>query len=162
MLRQRALRIASLGLVLAAVLALVALDRPFDRSPVYSVADLRRHLAQDPRPWLGRTLLVRGAAIAPGCREEAGTLVLCSPQVVFLADPGPELAGASLPLVSARPDPLLTLVRHLPLIRSVAAPPQVVHWGQVAVYRVQLRTLADASAGSAHAAVLLDAALGAL
>jgi hypothetical protein len=64
-----------------------------------------------------------------------------------------------LPLVSARSDPLLTVVRHLPLVRSVAAPPQVVHWGQVAVYRVQLRTLADASGGRAsYEAVLLDAA----
>jgi hypothetical protein len=79
MLRQRALRIASLGLVLAAVLAVVALDRPFDRSPVYSVAELRRHLAKDPRRWLGRTLLVRGEAIANGCLEAASTPGLCAP-----------------------------------------------------------------------------------
>jgi hypothetical protein len=163
MLRHRALLIASLGLVLVAVLAMVVLDRPFHRSPVYSVADVRSHLLEDPRGWLGRTLLVRGETIARGCREEAGTLVLCSPQVVSLTDPDPTLAGASLPLVSARPDPVLTIVRHLPLVRSVAVPPQVVRWGQVAVYRVQLRTLADTSGGSAsYEALLLDAAPGTL
>jgi hypothetical protein len=158
MQRQRALLIASLGLVLAAVLAVLALDRPFHRSPVYSVADVRSHLAQDPRRWLGRTLLVRGEANVSGCREAAATLVLCAPLRAYLTDPSPAPAVAVLPLVAARPDPLLTLVRHLPLVGSVAAPPQVVHWGLAAVYRVQLRMLAATSGGRAYAAVLLDAA----
>jgi hypothetical protein len=163
MLRHRGLLIASLGLVLVAVLAMVVLDRPFDRSPVYSVAQLHSHLEKDPRRWLGQTLLVRGAVFARGCREEAGTLVLCSPRQVVLTDAGPTLTVAALPLASARPDPWLTVVRHLPLLGGILPPPQVVHWGQVAVYRVQLRTLVDTAGGrAAYAALLLDAAPGAL
>jgi hypothetical protein len=159
MLRQRALLIAVLGQVLVAMLIMMVLGRPLHRSPVYSVAKLRSHLLEDPQPWLGRTLLVRGEAIARGCRAEAGTLVLCSPRLVFLTDPGPTLAGASLPLVSASPDPWLTSVRRLPLLGSVLPPPQVVHWGQVAVYRVRVRSRADTSGGPAsYEAVLLDAA----
>jgi hypothetical protein len=161
MVRHGALLIASLGLVLVAVLALVVRDRPLGWSPVYSVADLRSHLAADPRRWLGRMLLVRGEAIARACVEHAATLILCAPPRVSLTDPGPMLAGVALPLLSARRDPLLTVVRHLPLLRSIATPPQVVHWGQVAVYRVQVRRRADTSGGHAsYEAVLLDAAPG--
>jgi hypothetical protein len=159
MLCQRALLIASLGLALVAVLARVVLNRPFDRSPVYSVADLRRHLAADPRRWLGRTLLVRGEAIAVVCATEAGTPVLCAPPRVILTDPYPSPAVVPLSLAPARPDPLLTVVRHLPLVSTVLPPPQVIHWEQVAVYRVQLRPPADTSGGSdSYEALLLDAA----
>jgi hypothetical protein len=162
MLRQRALLIAALGLVLVAMLITRPFGWPFHRSPVYSVADLRSHLEADPRRWLGRTLLVRGAAIAGGCREAAGTLVLCTSWRVFLTDPGPTLAGAVLPLVSASPDPWLSSVRRLPLLGSVLPPPQVVHWGQVAVYRVRLRSPAGTSGESAsYEALLVDAAPGA-
>jgi hypothetical protein len=127
---------------------------------VYSVADVRSHLAEDPRRWLGRTLLVRGEAIAAACVESAATAILCAPPRVFLTDPGPSLAVRPLlPLVSASPDPWLTSVRRLPLLGSVLPPSQVVHWGQVAVYRVQVRSRADTSSGPAsYEAVLLDAA----
>jgi hypothetical protein len=73
-------RITALGLVLVAVLAVVAFDRSFNVSPVYSVAALRARLAEDPRPWLGRRLLVRGEAIVVACPTDPadpGTPVLC-------------------------------------------------------------------------------------
>ena len=89
-------------------------------------------------------------------------LVLCSPRLVFLTDPGPTLAGASLPLVSASPDPWLTSVRRLPLIGRFAPPPQVIRWEQVAVYRVRLRSPAGTSGESgSYEALLVDAAPGA-
>jgi hypothetical protein len=128
-------------------------------SSVFSVTALQRQLADDPRRLLWRTLLVRGEARARGCREEAGTLVLCTPRQVVLTDPGPTLTDTALPLVLVRPDPLLSVVRHLPLRGRVLPPPQVVHWRQVAIYRVQLRALADTAGGRAsYEALLLDAA----
>jgi hypothetical protein len=70
---------------------------------------------------------------------------------------------AWLLLVRAHADPFLTVVRHLLLVGSILPPLQVVHWGRVAVYRVQLRTLADTSGGSAsYEALPLDAAPGIL
>jgi hypothetical protein len=160
MVRQRVLLIAALGLVVVAVLAVVARARPFDRSLVYSVVDLRRHLAEDPRPWLGRRLLVRGEAIAVACPVDPGTPGLCAPPWGYLTDPGPSLAVDPLPLEWAGADPLLTAVRHLPLLGDFIPPPQVVHWEQVAVYRVQLRAAAIGVCGipPCYEALLLDAA----
>jgi hypothetical protein len=163
MLRHRALLIASLGLVLVAVLAMVVLDRPFDRRPVYSVAQLHSHLEKEPRRWLGRTLLVRGKAMAAACVESAATAILCAPPRVFLTDPDPSLAVRPLlPLAAAGSDPWLTSVRRLPLIGRFAPPPQVIRWEQVAVYRVRLRSPAGTSGErGSYEALLVDALPGA-
>jgi hypothetical protein len=76
-----------------------------------------------------------------------------------LADLGPSLAVVPLSLAPAGTDPLLAAARRLTLVGSVLPPPQVVHWGRVAVYRVQLRALPGAFGGSASfQALLLDAA----
>jgi hypothetical protein len=153
-------RITALGLVLVAVLAVVAFDWSFNVSPVYSVAALRARLAGDPRPWLGRRLLVRGEAIVVACPTDPGTPVLCPPPWGYLTDPGPSLAVEPLPLEWAGTDPLLTAVRRLPLVADFIPPPQVVHWEQVAVYRVQLRAAAIGLCGMppCYEVVLLDAA----
>jgi hypothetical protein len=62
-------------------------------------------------------------------------------------------------LTWAAPDPLLTLVRRLPLAGQVLSPPQVVRWWVVATYRVRLAALpANACpAPPCFGAVLLDA-----
>jgi hypothetical protein len=141
-MKRLAILAALLGLALTgSVLVVTASGSHAPPVSVLSATALQRQLAHDPQRWLGRTLLVRGVAIARGCRIEAGTLVLCSPRQVFLTDPGPKpqavltdlypmLLAAALPLVSARPDPLLTVMRHLPLLGRVLPPPQVVHWGR--------------------------------
>jgi hypothetical protein len=162
MVRHRALLTASMDLVLVALLV-VALTRLFDRSPVYSVSDLRSHLAKDPRGWLGRGLLVRGEAIAVACAEDAGTPVPCAPPRGYLIDPDPSLAVEPLPLGWAGPDPLLTMVRRLPLVGPFIPAPRVVHWERVAVYRVQLRAATGlCGVPPCYEALLLDAAPGAL
>jgi hypothetical protein len=63
-------------------------------------------------------------------------------------------------LTWAAPDPLLTLVRQLPLADQVLPPPQVVQWWVVATYRVRLAALPANSCPTApcYGAVLLDAA----
>jgi hypothetical protein len=64
----------------------------------------------------------------------------------------------SLLLVSASPDPWLTIARRLPLMGRFAPPSQMVHWERVAVYRVPPRTPAGTSGGSAsYEALLMDA-----
>jgi hypothetical protein len=150
------------GLLLVAGLAALVISRPPDHGPVYSVAALRSHLAEDPGRWLGRTLRVRGEAIAVACTTEAGRPVPCAP-TAYLADPGPSLAVVPVSLAPAGTDPLLAAARRLPLLGSVLPPPQAVRWGRAAVCRVQLRTLADPFGGSAaYEALLLDAAPGAV
>jgi hypothetical protein len=126
---------------------------------VYTLAALHGLVDREPAHWLGRTLLVQGEAIATSCVERAGTLVLCAPPRMFLTEPDSKAGVALLPLDWAGIDPLLAGLRRLPLVGGFAPPPQVVHWEQVAVYRVQLRTPADTSGGSdSYEALLLDAA----
>jgi hypothetical protein len=58
------------------------------------------------------------------------------------------------------PDPLLTFVRWVPLLGGLLPARQVVDWGEVATYRVELRAVTDVpcSASTCYEAMLLDAA----
>jgi hypothetical protein len=69
-------------------------------------------------------------------------------------------AVAPLPLALAGPDPLLAIVRRVPLLGSLAPAPQAVHWDVAATYRAQLRATNEALCGTppCYEALLLDVA----
>jgi hypothetical protein len=150
-----------LGLVLATGLAAVALRSRLDHGPVYTVAQVQAQLARRPRAWTNRALLLRGVAEVAGCVVDTpdGQL-LCGPARAVLGDAGPPPTGASLPLALAGSDPLLAVVRRVPLLGGLLPAGQMVHWGEVATYRVELRVMPDQVCGAAtcYGALLLDAA----
>jgi hypothetical protein len=63
-------------------------------------------------------------------------------------------------LAWATPDPLLAVVRRVPLLSGLLPAPEAVNWGTVATYRVQLRVMPDKPCGdtTCYEAMLLDAA----
>jgi hypothetical protein len=70
--------------------------------------------------------------------------------------------GASLlPVTGWASDPLLAALRRLPLLGALLPRPQVVRWGALATYRVQLLPVAAGACSVApcYRALLLDAAL---
>jgi hypothetical protein len=141
---------------------LAAYQRPLDRGPVYSVAQVEARLASHPRAWTDRTLLLRGVAVAVGGHCDAnlaGVAHVCPPARTALEDFGPT-AGAPLPLALAGPGPLLTVARRVPLLVGLLPAPQVVNWGEVATYRAELRAISgeQCGAGLCYEAIVLDAA----
>jgi hypothetical protein len=149
-----------LGPVLLTCMA--ACHRPLDRGPVYSVAQVEAYLASHPRSWTDRTLLVRGVAVAVEghCHANlAGAAPVCPPARTALEDFGPT-ASAPLPLALAGPGPLLTVARRVPLLVGLLPAPQMVNWGEVATYRVELRAISGEPCGTGpcYEAMVLDAA----
>jgi hypothetical protein len=153
-----------LGLLLIAALAVAAIEQAADRGTVYSVAAVERHLAQEPYAWGGRTVLVQGEAQVTishtwrsGC--EQAQLVCTIVQTAWsLGDPGAPSLVAYLPLQLSAPDPLRALLRQAPLIGRLVPPPQVIHPGITATYRIQLCAMPHGTDGTGYQALLLDAA----
>lgn len=107
---------------------------------VYSVAQLRAGMRRQPRTWRGRTVLVRALAFPLGSQCPPAnpwcTNVILTDRVPMLADTPTLIASA------APPDPLLGLLRRVPLVGGVIGglipDPQQVDWEQLATYRVRL------------------------
>jgi hypothetical protein len=154
--------VALAGLVLAGGLALVVSTvspgvGAF--APVYTVSELRAGLTDNPRAWLGHTMLVRGVALGPACPPNA-SCVFAWPALVDVDATGP---GSSVPLSMGPANSLLALLRRLPLVGRLVPGPQLLRWGRPAVYRVQVGHAAGTSPngtrGTRHyEAVLLDPA----
>jgi hypothetical protein len=154
-----------LGLLLAAGLGAAALNAWPDRPTEYSVTQVEAQLASHPRAWTDRTLLLRGVVVATGCfAQTADKAASCVPQRMTLDDADPTASGAPLPLALAGPNPLLTIVRRIPLLGSFVPASQVVHWDVAATYRVQLRATVEALCGGppCYEALLLEAVQGPL
>jgi hypothetical protein len=157
-------RLIGLGaLVLGAGSAAVAGTGQSGRAAVYSVAVLHARLVHSPAAWAGRVVEVRGIAVGSGCATwPSPESSSCQgwPSSI-LVDPARPIR---LPLTLGAPDPLLALLRRLPLAGQLVPPPQVVQWGAVATYRVQLRAMPDGSCATAtcYQALLVDAAPDAL
>lgn len=129
-----------LGLVLAGMLGVVALDGRPDQGLVYTVVQVQARLASDRRAGLGRTVWVR--AHADACliwTDRPGKP--CIERQPVLIDAGAGEAVQALPLVQGPTCPLLALLRHVPVLATLAPGPQADHWGAVPTYRVQLRTV---------------------
>jgi hypothetical protein len=135
-----------------------AVVRMADQGPVYSVAELRAHLAHDPGAWARRTVLVRGRATACAIRLEQGHFH-CTPRQPRLDDPDGAAMTEPLPLSWAGPNPALTVMRGIPLLGSLLPGPQELDWDVVATYRVQLRAVANRRCGATacYEALVLDA-----
>jgi len=107
-------------------------------STVYTVAQARAGMMRQPRSWVGRTVLVRARAFPLGAN--------CPPSIpwctnVVLADGDALLSTSTLVAIAAgptRPDPLVSLLRRVPLVDRMIRQPQQVDWSHVATYRVHL------------------------
>jgi hypothetical protein len=151
--------VALSGLVLAGGLALVVSTVSTGvgaLGPVYTVSELQAGLADNPHAWLGHTVLLRGVALVPACPPNA-SCVVAWPALVDAEAPPPR---SYLPLSMGPANPLLALLRRLPLVGRLVPGPQVLRWGRPARYRVQVQDAAGTSPnGTRHyAAVLLDPA----
>jgi hypothetical protein len=129
---------------------------------VYSVAQLHAQIERDPTAWVGRTVRVRGWI--PGC---PGILSLAGPAACqgsppLLADSSAPMS-APLSVAMGAPDPLLAVLRRVPLLGEHVPAPQALRWEANATYRVQLRIAPDTwcRRSPCYQAVLLDAAPGA-
>ena len=162
MVRACVLVLAVSGPLLALAVLLSAM-RPAERGPVYPVAEVRRHLARDPRAWVGRALLVRGEVVPCLAMPSAenGPCAALAPSGRQSPSPTPWRAAIDpLPVVHGGLDPVLGRLRRLPLLGTLLPAPQVLRWGAVATYRVRLRAIPQSICGTGvcYEAVLLDAA----
>lgn len=135
---------------------LVQTASAFIPTQVYTVADLLGHLRRGPNGWSGRVVLVSGAVES---YPRIGVAMVRIPLVLS----NPEAPGGAevIVLVQGAPDPVLTVLRWLPLVRRVVPSAQRLRWGEPAVYRIKLRRMEDPACDTCYEAVLLDAAPGA-
>jgi hypothetical protein len=155
--------VALAGLMLAGGLALVVSTVSTDVGafgPVYTVSELRARLADNPRAWLGHTVLVRGVALGLGLGLSCPSNASCAVAWPALVDADVAGPGSYLPLSMGPANPLLALLRRLPLVERLVPGPQLLRWGRPAIYRVQVQDVAGTSAHGTqrYAAVLLDPA----
>ena len=135
-----------------------------DEGPVYSVAAVDAHLAQNPGPWLGRTIQVRGEIVPCMAVPSAGggpCAALTSGSGSF-GQFGQPLTSTvyPLPITHAGLDPMRSIVRRIPLLGRLAPAPQELQWGVVATYQVQLAFVPNSmcGVGACAEARLLDSA----
>jgi hypothetical protein len=147
-----------LGLALTLGSAVRALSSPVHQGPVYAVAAVQALLRQDPAAWAGRVVGVRGIAVTSGCATwPSPENSACREWRAGMVDAD---RATALPLATGAPNSLLALLRRLPLLGGLLPAPQVVHWGEAATYRVELRAITDKPCGapSCYEAMVLDAA----
>ena len=124
--------------------------------PVYSFATVRAQLARDPAAWMGRSILVQAMAVAYHQRFDRGTALT----EIDLTDAGAQWSKQYLPVLRGTPDPVVALLRRLPLLGHVLPAPQPLRWGVPAIYRLHFREV-PCSAGApqlCYIALLLDPA----
>ena len=135
-IKQRGVRAALL--ILLALLAAVALDlRAASPERVYTVAEVRRGLATQPRQWVNRTVLVRGVFLVT--MSDPGVVDVFHPPPYILVtyalyQPGPRRLGgiSGLPLTlklaphlaPPRSNPLLAALRRLPWLGYMFSAPR--------------------------------------
>ncbi|HWE64224.1 MAG TPA: hypothetical protein VHB98_21135 [Chloroflexota bacterium] len=144
-----------LSLVASIGLGVRAMRERRNHGPVYRVAPVASRLSRDLEEWLDHTLLVRGVATVTTCTAPA-TGVLCWSPRFTLSDAERVKMRDRLDLAWTGGGSLLTFLRRLPVVRAMAPRSQMVRWGLVTVYRVQL--LIERPCSSAcYEAVLQDA-----
>jgi hypothetical protein len=159
MKRLRCRLVALPGLVLLVGLVVAALSRHLEQAPVYRVDAVVSLLARNPGAWVGKTVWVRGVALA--CLPSGGParVLHCQGRPQEIRDPGPG-ASDSLPLAWGTQPPWLAFLRGVPVLGTLLPAAQAPHWGADATYHVQFRTVpADScTALPCFQAQLLDAA----
>jgi hypothetical protein len=136
-----------------------------DQGKVYDVAAVDANLANDPASWVGRTIQVRGEVVPCLAVPSAGG----GPCAELTSGSGQKDASsesvsprvAPLPVTRAGLDLFHSILRQMPLLSRLTPAPQVLHWGAVATYRVQLASVPNSicGVGACVEAKLLDSAL---
>jgi hypothetical protein len=116
---------------------------PQVREPVSTVAQVSAGLVHDPRLWTGRSLRVRGIALAPVCVP--GISSLCSPARAMIVDGPTAPVRGELPLAWQEQGPAQAFLRRVPLLGDLVP---VIHWGALAAYRVRIRPLPCSPGGA--------------
>lgn len=129
--------------------------RPPAALPVATVSALQHQIAPHPQEWWGRTVRVQAVIVGflrplPDHQRRMH---------LALIDPGvPDGPWSELLLVPGAENPLLHLLRTLPLVGVLVPPAQRVQWQARHTYRIQLWPLPGPSCALCSQAVLLDAA----
>jgi hypothetical protein len=151
-----------LGLVLLTGLAVAVLGSQGHRSRVYTVAELRAGLHQDPGTWVGRTLRVRGVVMWCGATLTGLPTAPCIRGLAVLRGVTGAGEGSSLLLGRGQPDPAYAPLRGIPLLGYLLPAPAAFHWGVPATYTVEIVALPaarpDTKAMYDYEALLQDAA----
>ena len=154
----------ALALLLVALPAWAVAHRP-DPGPVYTVTQLVDGALRRPSDWDGRIVRVRADAsvslltVFHGGAQHARP----APQILLFPVPDPRRSlsaqDGTIRVRIAREDSVLALLRRVPLLGSVASPPQRVSMTHSGTYRIQIQ---PASPGCNFSpcieAVLVDAA----
>jgi hypothetical protein len=127
-------------------------------SQLYTVSEVQANLERHPEAWAGRTVWLRGIVLPAGCGAWDGTP--CHDSSLYLLD---RTGAALLLLAEQRLNPLLALLRRLPLVHLLMPELQVVRWGALATYRVRLLAAPAAMRDTlpCYRVLLLNAAPGA-
>jgi hypothetical protein len=147
-------------MVLLIGLAVAALSRHLEQAPVYRVDAVVALLARNPGAWVGKTVWVRGVALACMPSPNVANILYCYRQPLELRDPGLGGASDALPLAWGAHPSWLAFLRGVPVLGALLPAPQAPHWGVDATYRVQFRAVPPDSCTSipCFQAQLLDAA----
>src|ERR1019366_8665142 len=97
-------------------------------------------------------IIQRGDRSCPVLASDPGEIVGLDQSAAPIGDP--------LPVVRAGLDPVRTVLGRVPLLSRLVPAPQVLQWGVVATYRVQLVSIPDSicDADTCAEAKLLDSA----
>ena len=149
--------IALLGLLLLALLAAAILGFFAPTARVYTVDEVQAGMRQDPRAWVGHTILVRGwsnssggrgcAPFRPGSRQMPSLFASCAMAWLMLTPTFPSSSPTPFPVLLPRtgPDPTrldLPLSAGMGLHTLPVVGPTLFRWSGSRTLRVRLTTAA--------------------
>jgi hypothetical protein len=150
-----------LGLVLLTGLAIAAVSIRPDLGPVYTVAEVRAHLANDAKEWVGRTILVRAMAEPCPWWGALAALQHCAGREIVLVGATSDAPADPVPLTRQAANLLVSLLRGFPVFGNVLSRPRVIPLFTPTRFAVRLSMLptdACASRLPCYQALLLDPA----
>jgi hypothetical protein len=127
----------------------------------YTVAQVDGLLARETGYWRDRIVVVRANAEPCPWWGAAARLEHCAGQSLVLLGAPSEAAAEPLPVLRPAAQPLLSILRRLPLLGALLPAPRVLHAGVVATYRVRVHAIAEGRCGTGvcYQVLLLGAAL---
>jgi hypothetical protein len=148
-----------IGLVLLSGLAVAARGIRPDHGRVYTVAEVRAHLAHDAKEWVGHTILVRAMAEPCPWWGALAALEHCAGREIVLVGVTSDAPVDPVPLTRQDGNPLESLLRDLPVFGDVLSRPRVVPLYTPARFAVRLSVLPTSACGNrlpCYQALLLD------
>lgn len=141
------LLLAALSLLLVILLMVAAHGSHKGPDLAYSLAALRAHLEYDPRLWVGRTVVVHALMEPCPWWGAAARRRHCADRSLVLVGASTDHVAAPLPLDRVHPGPLAMIMRRLPLLGGLFAPPTQLLLFTSAEFRVRVRTLPAGTCG---------------